>query len=87
MLAQSTQRPGLKFWLQTGTEDENEDRNKNGVIDSIDDTLDVIRALQHLGYREGDDIHYLEVIGGEHNLPTWARVMPDFLQWAFGQQT
>ncbi len=87
MLARSTLRPGLKFWLQTGTEDENEDRNKNGVIDSIDDTLDVIRALQHLGYREGDDIHYLEVIGGEHNLPTWARVMPDFLQWAFGQQT
>lgn len=84
LLKKSKARPGMKFWLQTGTEDEQEDRNNNGIIDAIDDTLDVIKALQQLGYREGEDIHYVEVIGGEHNLPTWAKVMPDFLRWAFG---
>ena len=38
-------KPGLKFWFQTGTQDERSDRNKNGVIDSIDDTLDLIVEL------------------------------------------
>lgn len=85
LLQEDTKREGMKFWFQTGTLDETDDRNGNGVIDSIDDTLDVIKALQKLGYREGDDIKYVEIIGGEHNLPTWSRVLPDFLQWAFGK--
>ncbi len=84
LLRRSHKREGMKFWLQTGTQDEISDRNNNGIIDSIDDTLDVIRELEALGYRQGRDIHYVEVSGGQHNLPTWAKVMPDFLQWAFG---
>lgn len=76
-------KPNLRFWLQTGTKDETADRNKNGVIDAIDDTTDLIRALKKLGYREGTDIHYIEVSGGRHHPKTWGRVMPDFLQWAF----
>ncbi|HMO39802.1 MAG TPA: alpha/beta hydrolase-fold protein [Saprospiraceae bacterium] len=87
VLQKSTPRPGLQFWFQTGTDDEKEDRNHNGVIDAIDDTLDVIRALQKLGYHEGSDIQYLEVKGGQHNLPTWAKVMPVFLQWAFANRS
>lgn len=85
LLSKDKKRPGLKFWLQTGTEDEQEDRNNNGIIDAIDDTLDIIKALKNMGYREGDDIHYVEVKGGQHNLPTWSRIMPEFLQWAFGK--
>ncbi len=83
MLEQDIKRKGLKFWFQTGTLDEADDRNGNGIIDSIDDTMDVIKALKRLGYREGKDVAYVEVVGGEHNLPTWSRVLPDFLQWAF----
>ncbi|MBK7406879.1 MAG: esterase family protein [Saprospirales bacterium] len=75
-------RPGLKFWFQAGTEDETSDRNKNGVIDSIDDTLDLIRELKAIGYPEGD-ITYVEVAGGKHEQQTWGQVMPDFLKWAF----
>lgn len=85
MLAQDQKREKMKFWLQTGTLDESEDRNGNGIIDSIDDTLDVIKGLKNMGYQEGDDIRYVEVIGGEHNTSTWSRVLPDFLRWAFGK--
>ena len=42
--------PGIKFFFECGTEDETEDRNKNGIIDSIDDTLDLISALAEKGY-------------------------------------
>lgn len=85
LVRRSKKREGLKFWLQTGTMDEESDRNHNGIIDSIDDTLDLIAELKELGYRQDKDIRYVEVIGGQHNLPTWAKVMPDFLQWAFGK--
>ena len=43
-------KPDLKFWLQTGTKDETADRNKNGIIDSIDDTVDLIKELESKGY-------------------------------------
>lgn len=73
-------RPGLRFWFQTGTLDETEDRNNNGVIDSIDDTQDLMAILKQLGYQ---DIEYVEVQGGEHNPQTWGRVLPQFLRWGF----
>ncbi len=85
MLTTDFKRKGMKFWFQTGTLDELDDRNGNGIIDSIDDTLDVIKGLKKLGYQEGEDIRYVEVINGEHNVPTWSKAMPDFLQWAFGK--
>lgn len=75
-------KPGLRFWFQTGTLDETEDRNNNGVIDSIDDTKDLIAILRQLGYR---DIEYVEVEGGEHNPQTWGRVLPQFLRWGFSR--
>lgn len=84
-LDQSDYRPGLKFWFQTGTMDESDDRNNNGVIDAIDDTLDVIDILKNKGYHHKNDIHYREVKGGIHHPSTWAEVLPEFLVWAFGQ--
>jgi enterochelin esterase-like enzyme len=78
-------KSGLKFWFQTGTLDEKSDRNKNGIIDSIDDTLDLITELTKKGYRPFHDIQYHEVKDGKHNLETWAQVMPEFLKWAFGK--
>lgn len=78
-------KPDLKFWFQTGLKDEHHDRNKNGVIDSIDDTLDLIVELTKKGYRPFHDIQYLEMKNGGHNLETWGEAMPDFLIWAFGR--
>ncbi len=75
----------LNFWLQTGTEDEKADRNHNGVIDSIDDTLDVIKELRAKGYSYPGDIKYVEIKGGKHDLPTWGSIFPEFVRWAFGR--
>jgi len=74
---------GQKFWFQCGTDDETADRNNNGVIDAIDDTQDVIKELEKKGYSYPGDITYLEVNGGKHDLPTWGKVFPEFLEWAF----
>ncbi|WP_235854052.1 alpha/beta hydrolase [Mucilaginibacter terrenus] len=78
-------KPELKFWLQTGTRDETADRNKNGIIDSIDDTIDIIIELEKKGYTRPADIQYLEVVGGKHDTETWGKAMPKFLCWAFGK--
>lgn len=76
-------QPGLQFWFQAGAKDETSDRNNNGVIDSIDDTLDLIVELTLKGYRPFHDIHYFEMPDGQHNLGTWGKAMPVFLKWAF----
>lgn len=84
MIKRSKKRDGIKFWFQTGTHDETYDRNNNGVIDSIDDTIDVINCLKKIGYN-ADDISYFEVMYGQHDFGTWSYAMPVFLCWAFGK--
>ncbi len=74
--------PWLRFFFECGGADEGQDRNKNGVIDSIDDTLDLITELVAKGYRRDTDIRYFFIEDGKHNVETWARAMPDFLVWA-----
>ncbi len=85
MMRETTDNPELKFWLQTGTKDEAADRNNNGIIDSIDDTIDLIKELEAKGYKRPEDINYVEVVGGSHDAATWTKVMPKFLCWAFGK--
>ncbi|MDN3579608.1 alpha/beta hydrolase [Mucilaginibacter flavus] len=81
----TTDKPNVKFWLQTGTKDETSDRNKNGIIDAIDDTIDLIKELETKGYTRPADIQYVEVVGGSHNTDTWGKAMGKFLCWAFGR--
>jgi enterochelin esterase-like enzyme len=83
-LEETPYKSGLKFWFQTGTLDETDDRDGDGVIDSIQDTLECISVLERKGYRWGVDVRYTEVEGGYHNQETWSGVIPDFLIWAFG---
>lgn len=86
LVRQGRYNPNQRFWFQTGTLDETSDRNNNGVIDSIDDTLDLIKELEKKGYsRDNQAIRYVEVDGGHHEPETWSRVIPDFLIWAFGR--
>jgi enterochelin esterase-like enzyme/uncharacterized damage-inducible protein DinB len=77
--------PSHRFWLQVGTLDERGDRNENGVIDSIEDCLDLVEELIACGLDTQNALRYVQVEGGHHHPDTWGRVMPDFLIWAFGQ--
>jgi enterochelin esterase-like enzyme len=85
-IREGTYRPGLRFYFTTGSLDETSDRNNNGIIDSIDDTLDLIEELEKKGYKSGIDIHYLNDEDGRHDIPTWGRALPHFLTWAFPRQ-
>lgn len=71
-----------RFWFQAGTLDETEDRNNNGIIDAIDDTLHLIERLKARNHPE-NHLHYVEMEGGTHDPLTWGRAMPRFLSWVF----
>ena len=77
--------PWLKFFFETGTLDETADRNNNGVIDSIDDTVSLIHELILKGYDRERDIKYLEINDGGHDVQTWAKAFPEFLVWGWGK--
>lgn len=77
--------PGLKFFFETGTLDETADRNNNGVIDSIDDTISLIDELIKKSYDPEKDIYYLELKDGKHDVSTWGRAFPEFLKWGWGE--
>jgi enterochelin esterase-like enzyme len=74
----------LEFFFQCGCLDETKDRNNNGIIDSIDDTLDLIKELKAKGYSDAS-INYLELADGKHDVPTWGRAMPAFLKWGWNR--
>lgn len=76
--------PWLKFFFQCGLADETADRNGNGVIDSVDDTRDLVDELVTKGYQLPEDIFYFEMPDGKHDVPTWGRAMPEFLRWGWG---
>ena len=78
--------PWLKFFFEVGTLDEVADRNKNGIIDSIDDTVSFIDILVKKGYDRKTDIEFLELLEGRHDVPTWANAFPEFLKWGWGGQ-
>ncbi len=82
-IRKGTFHPWLQFFIECGTQDETADRNNNGIIDTIDDALDMIVALKAKGYTD-QHIEYLELANGKHDVDTWARALPAFLQWGWG---
>lgn len=74
----SDSRKNLKLFFQCGLLDESADRNKNGVIDSIDDTIDLMRILLKKGLKENHDFFYLQLADGKHDIETWSRAWPAF---------
>lgn len=73
--------PELRFFFEAGTNDEEADRNVNGVVDAVDDTEDLVHLLEEKGYEKGKHIRYELIQGGKHDMVTWAGVMPGFLEW------
>lgn len=83
LIGAGSYHPGQQFFFECGTADETADRNNNGVIDSIDDTRDLVKALVEKGYKRDEDIFYLEIPGGRHDAATWKIAMDVFLQLPF----
>lgn len=77
-VAESGRREGMKFFFSCGDHDEGEDRNRNGVIDSIDDTIDLMRLLIRKDYLEGRDFFYVQVPNGTHDLKSWAKAWIEY---------
>ena len=79
---ESPTKPAIRMWFETGMQDEDSDRDGDGVIDAIQDTEELIGELSRKGFRRGTDMIHLTV-QGKHDLPTWKRLLPEFLTWAF----
>lgn len=62
--------PAVRLWLDTGTAEPGWE-NARKFRD----------ALTARGWREGEDLHYLEAEGAEHNEAAWAARTGPLLQW------
>jgi predicted alpha/beta superfamily hydrolase len=96
MVDRGPRRAGLKFWFAAGTAEETNDRDRDGVIDVIDDLQDLVngyrgdgvrrRGLRQLGYSTTGadaDVTVFLLPGGHHQQASWAKMLPVFLRWAF----
>lgn len=86
-IREGSYKNGLRFYFTTGSLDETADRNNNGIIDSIDDTLALISELEALGYQKEKEIKYINYEDGRHDVATWGRALPQFLLWGWGRST
>lgn len=85
LIREGNYHEGQQFFFEAGAQDETMDRNKNGIIDSIDDTMGIIEELEKKGY-DHNSIFYLELEDGHHDVPTWGLAMPTFLKWGWGKE-
>ena len=80
----SRKRPHLKYWFYAGAKEETADRDKDGIIDVIDDTKDLVDLIKKKNVCPPGDINYTEVKDGTHDYNSWSHVLPQFLIWADG---
>ncbi|MFT3679736.1 MAG: alpha/beta hydrolase-fold protein [Ferruginibacter sp.] len=81
----SRKRPHLKYWFYAGAKEENGDRDKDGIIDVIDDTKDLVELIKSKNVCPPADIAYTEAADGVHEYSSWSKALPGFLLWAFGK--
>jgi predicted alpha/beta superfamily hydrolase len=82
-LKASRKKPGLQYWFYAGAMEEKGDRDKDSIIDVIDDTKDIISLLKKKNVVAAEGIVYKESPTGTHDYGSWSEVFPDFLVWAF----
>ena len=84
-LKASRKKPGLKYWFYAGDKEEDGDRDKDGVIDVVDDTKDLVELIKNKNVCLPDDIRFTEDTNGKHDYGAWSKQLPGFLIWAFGK--
>jgi len=67
-------KPAVRIWLDTGTAEP-----------GWENTRRLREALTERGWREGEDLHYAEVEGAEHNEAAWGARIGPALQWLVGR--
>ncbi|MEO6329953.1 MAG: alpha/beta hydrolase-fold protein [Ginsengibacter sp.] len=85
VIRSSRKKPHLKYWFYAGGNEEKGDRDKDGIIDVVDDTKDLINIIKSKNVCPPGDIVYKEVQNGEHSYIYWSKAFPEFLVWAAGQ--
>ncbi len=78
----------FKVWLAVGLNEETDDRDLDGIIDVLDDSQNVVKALevkvqQSAKPKESYDFSVTTFADGEHNQESWKQMLPFFLQWAY----
>ncbi len=81
----SRKKPKLQYWFYTGGKEETGDRDKDGIIDVIDDTKDLVAMIKSKKVCADSDIIYTEDKNGIHDYSSWNHWFPYFLLWAFGE--
>ncbi|HEX3080060.1 MAG TPA: alpha/beta hydrolase-fold protein, partial [Puia sp.] len=81
-LKASRKKPGLQYWFYAGAAEEKGDRDKDSIIDIIDDTKDIIHLLEKKNVVAPEGIVYRESPNGIHDYSSWSEVFPEFLIWA-----
>jgi predicted alpha/beta superfamily hydrolase len=82
-LKASRKKPGLEYWFYAGAAEEKGDRDKDSIIDVIDDTKDIISLLEKRNLVLPEGLVYKESPAGIHDYISWSVVFPEFLVWAF----
>jgi enterochelin esterase-like enzyme len=82
-LKASRKKPGLQYWFYAGAAEEKGDRDKDSIIDIIDDTKDIIALLEKKNVVASEGIVYRESAAGLHDYNSWSNVFPEFMVWAF----
>jgi enterochelin esterase-like enzyme len=81
----SRKKPNLQYWFYVGGKEEDSDRDKDGIIDAVDDTKDLIELLRTKEVARANDIVYSEEPNAKHDWPYWSTQLPAFLMWAFAK--
>ncbi len=81
----SKKKPHLQYWFYVGAKEEEGDRDKDGIIDAVDDTKDLVDLIKSKNICAPEDIVYTEDPNGKHDWPYWSAQLPAFLVWAFGK--
>ena len=81
----SRKRPHLKYWFYAGGNEETSDRDKDGIINVVDDTRDLIDLIKKKKVCPPEDIIYTEIKEGKGNYDSWRKISPQFIIWAVGK--
>lgn len=81
----SRKKPQLQYWFYAGDKEEEGDRDKDGIIDVVDDTQDLINLLKTKQVPGAAQATFIRSATSKHDYPSWSAALPGFLVWAFGK--